>query len=215
MAEKKDVKRYKCMNFGACAKADSGEIIEIDALETIGGAPDCPHCHQHTLEEQIVKPTNWKLIGGIAAAVVVLGGAGTALMLGGGGKEEPIITEPQKVETVDTAKVDTVAKPVEPVKEVKEEPVKEEPQKVKPQKPATPQNGYVTNYNLGYGTYTGDIKNGKPHGHGTITYKTSHTITGSYVADPGDKYEGDFRDGRVSGGLGYWTHEGNMKTINP
>lgn len=210
MAEKKDVKRYKCMNFGACAKADSGEIIEIDALETIGGAPDCPHCHQHTLEEQIVKPTNWKLIGGIAAAVVVLGGAGTALMLGGGDKEEPIITEPQKVETVDTAKVDTVAKPVEPVKEVKKE-----PKKVEPQKPTTSQNGYVTNYNLGYGTYTGDIKNGKPHGHGTIVYKTSHTITGSYIADPGDKYEGDFRDGRVSGGLGYWTHEGNMKTINP
>jgi hypothetical protein len=69
--------------------------------------------------------------------------------------------------------------------------------------------------NLGYGTYTGDLKNGKPHGHGTITYRSSHTITGSYVASPGDKYEGDFRDGRVSGGLGYWTHNGNMKTINP
>ncbi|MCH5311145.1 MAG: Ig-like domain-containing protein [Prevotella sp.] len=75
--------------------------------------------------------------------------------------------------------------------------------------------GYVTNYNLGYGTYTGDMVNGQPHGHGTIIYRSQRTITGDYVASPGDKYEGDFRNGRVSGGIGYWTHNGNVKTINP
>lgn len=110
--------------------------------------------------------------------------------------------------------------PEEKQKEVEEEQKEEQKEadnkQPKDKQPATkPQNGYVSNYNLGYGTYTGDIKNGKPHGHGTIVYRTSHTITGSYVASPGDKYEGDFRDGRVSGGLGYWTHNGNMKTINP
>ncbi len=72
--DEKDVKRYHCINYGACAKADSGEIIEIDALETIGGTPDCPCCHQHTLEEIVKKSINWKLIAAIIALVLVLGG---------------------------------------------------------------------------------------------------------------------------------------------
>lgn len=105
MAEKKDVKRYKCMNFGACQKADQGTIIEINALETIGGTPECPYCHQHTLEEQVEKPTNWKLIGGIAAAVVVLGG-GAAFMFTGGG-EKPKVEEDKVV--IDS---DSIKKPV-------------------------------------------------------------------------------------------------------
>ena len=69
--------------------------------------------------------------------------------------------------------------------------------------------------NLGYGTYTGDLKNGKPHGHGTITYKTSRKVVSwqDYVAEPGDKYEGDFRDGAING-LGYLkTRDGNVIAI--
>ncbi len=64
------------------------------------------------------------------------------------------------------------------------------------------------------GSYTGDLKNGKPHGHGTITYKKSTNIGSSqYVANPGDTFEGEFRDGRISGGLGYWVHDGNTEAI--
>lgn len=74
MKDEKEVKRYHCINYGACAKADSGEIIEIDAMETISGTPDCPCCHQHTLEEIVKKPFNWKLIAAIVALVLVLGG---------------------------------------------------------------------------------------------------------------------------------------------
>jgi len=76
---------------------------------------------------------------------------------------------------------------------------------------------FVRNINLGYGTYTGEVKPGTriPHGHGTVVYKSSHAIAGSYSANPGDKYEGEFRDGRPSGGIGYWTHNGNVTTINP
>ncbi len=71
--------------------------------------------------------------------------------------------------------------------------------------------------NLGYGTYTGDLKGGKPHGHGTIVYSTSHKIVNSadYYASRGDKFEGDFRDGRISGGMGYWYHDGDITAINP
>lgn len=72
----KDIKQYKCINFGACAKADSNEIIKIDAIETLGGIPECPCCHQHTLEEVVEKGFPTKLVGIIAAAVVLVAGLG-------------------------------------------------------------------------------------------------------------------------------------------
>lgn len=70
--------------------------------------------------------------------------------------------------------------------------------------------------NLGYGTYRGDLKNGKPHGYGKITYKKSTRIVPSkdFVANPGDTFEGEFRDGRISG-IGYWSHGGNQTAVKP
>ena len=83
--------------------------------------------------------------------------------------------------------------------------------------PAPVKNPNYGTVNLGYGTYTGDLKNGKPHGHGTIVYSTSHKVVNSadYYAVRGDKFEGDFRDGRISGGIGYFTHNGDVVAINP
>lgn len=83
-------------------------------------------------------------------------------------------------------------------------------------KPVTGNPNYGT-VNLGYGVYTGDLKNGKPHGHGTIVYSTYHKVVNSadYYAERGDKYEGDFRDGRISGGMGYFYHNGDVVAINP
>lgn len=85
----------------------------------------------------------------------------------------------------------------------------------KPTTPAVTKNG-KGRVNLGYGTYTGDLKNGKPHGYGKITYKRSTRIVPSkdFVANPGDTFEGEFRDGRISG-IGYWTHDGNQTAIKP
>ena len=47
---------------------------------------------------------------------------------------------------------------------------------------------------LDYGKYKGESKNGKP---------------------PGDRYEGEFREGKVSGGMGYWYHNGDITAIKP
>jgi len=82
------------------------------------------------------------------------------------------------------------------------------------EKPTTSTQRYGT-VTLGYGTYTGDLKNGKPHGHGTITYKKSRRIVSwsDEMASPGDKFEGDFRDGVING-LGYLkTRDGNVIAI--
>ena len=71
--------------------------------------------------------------------------------------------------------------------------------------------------NLGYATYTGQTKNGKPHGNGKLVYKQRHRIVSSkdYYAESGDTYEGVFRDGRVNGGPGKWTHNGVVTEIIP
>lgn len=81
---------------------------------------------------------------------------------------------------------------------------------------ATPANATRGTVKLSYGTYAGELKNGKPHGYGTITYSTSWKIVSSkdFIADPGDTFEGEFRDGKISG-LGYWKHGGNTTAVKP
>lgn len=68
--------------------------------------------------------------------------------------------------------------------------------------------------NLGYGIYEGYRKNNKPHGHGTIRYTTPHQIVSwkDFTASPGDTFEGEFRDGKITG-MGYWKHDGNVTAI--
>lgn len=74
---KKDVVKYRCMNFGVCAKADANEVIEIPAIDTLGGTPPCPCCKQNTLQEIPVKTTTLPLIIGIVVGgLAVLGGGG-------------------------------------------------------------------------------------------------------------------------------------------
>lgn len=168
----------------------------------------------------------WAIIG---AAVVVLGGGGAFFALSGGDeapKKEAKTTMPKpKVTESDTVKAENPGKPEPPVatpEDGKEASGQET-------KPATPQPTTPTSIapkpvkngsgsvNLGYGKYVGDLKDGKPHGHGTITYTKSHQIISSkdFVANPGDKFEGEFRDGRISGGIGYWYHDGDITAIKP
>lgn len=91
------------------------------------------------------------------------------------------------------------------------------PTEEKPEKTSIQQANRGT-INLGYGSYTGDLKNGKPHGHGTITYTATHQIVSSkdFVANPGDKFEGEFRNGNIEGGIGYWYHDnGEITAVKP
>lgn len=113
MAENKDVKIYKCTNFGACAKADSGEDIKIPTIETLGGTPPCPCCHQNTLEEQIPKGSNWKLIGFIAGAVAAIG-IGAYLLWPNETKEKPQIALNHSEEILKVGDSDTIIATVTP-----------------------------------------------------------------------------------------------------
>lgn len=216
----RSAERFKygiCLN-DECPECKAKKVHQIPMRKDLV----CPECGKPLREcPPPKKDGNTKLIGIIAGVVVVIAIIVGFFVLGGSGKETP--KQDKEVAVVDSDSIKKAQKAEEEAKKKAEEQrLKDSLEAAKGGEsngqvnvPVKSQNGYVTNYNIGYGTYTGDIKNGKPHGHGTITYRKSHAITGSIQANPGDKYEGDFREGKVSGGIGYWTHDGNVQTINP
>lgn len=62
-----------------------------------------------------------------------------------------------------------------------------------------------TDINLGYASYQGDTKNGKPHGNGTLMFKSRHLIPGTKdsYAEAGEQVIGAFRDGEINMGTLY------------
>lgn len=349
---KKDVVKYRCMNFGVCAKADANEVIEIPTIDTLGGIPPCPCCKQNTLQEIPQTTTKWPLIIGIAVGgLAVLGGGGygvysllksptpkdivlnhteKTLMVGDmdtlratispDGCEGTFTWKASKDGTLTvsndgivtavkegTGKVRVILEGVDGIKAVCEYTIKPKGEvEPGPKEPPTPLvdsmkvEGLTTNtatatlkvgatqqlsatkapdyskapitwvssdasvatvsetglvkalkagtvnitaqagdkfatvkvtvnksttpppprkggINLGYGVYYGESKNGKPHGYGKIVFKSTHRIISSkdYVANPGDTYEGEFRNGVPSGGMGYWKHDGDITAVKP
>lgn len=201
--------RYRygmCLN-DQCSKAKSKEVQQISPRKEFV----CEECGKALRECPPTKKGGSKKALLVVVAVVMLasGGYGIYSAMSGGektgtdvNKELPVIPEASS----DTVKTDTVEPEVEEVATLESEKMPKE-QKVL--------NGRGT-IDLGYGTYTGELKNGKPHGYGTITYKQVHKIVASkdFVAQPGDTFEGEFRDGRISG-LGYWKHDGNETAVKP
>lgn len=215
--------------YGICL-SDSCQKCKDKTVQIITGRKDfvCEECGK-PLREVPRPQTAWekngnKIIGGIVA-LAIAGGATAFFMLGGdknkAPKEQP--KQEQTAEKKDTAKTDTVAKPVEVAEKTEtpkaEEPKVEEPKTKEKTKTAGTSTSVPTNgpIRLGYGTYKGETRNGKPHGHGTITYTAPHKIVASkdFIAQPGDKFEGEFRDGIVSGGIGYWYHDGDITAVKP
>lgn len=62
---------------------------------------------------------------------------------------------------------------------------------------------------LGYATWSGPVKNGKPNGEGTLTFKQSHIIESrdpdKHTAQAGERVEGMFTDGHLEYGTWYKT----------
>lgn len=190
--------RYRygiCLNDN-CSKCKSKEVQQIAARKELV----CEECGKPLRECPPPKTGPSKkiimTIGVVVVAMLVVlgmvfiprGESNTGTTDG-----DTIVTPPVVVDTP------TVTKPTKPIKV----------------NPVPPVNGRGT-VNLGYGKYTGDLKNGKPHGYGKITYTKSTKIVNSkdFVANPGDTFEGEFRDGKISG-QGYWTHDGNQTVVKP
>lgn len=219
--------------YGICL-SDSCPKCKDKTVQIVTGRKDfvCEECGK-PLREVPRPQTPWekngkKVIGGIVALVVVGGAVGgyqyfknseTDAVKADTIKVDSVKTDSVKVDVaeVDTVKIDTVKVDTEPVKEANindEKDAKPATTKKEPVATSRPNNGKIR---LSYGTYRGESKNGKPHGHGTITYTSPHRIVASkdFVAQPGDKFEGEFRDGNVSGGIGYWYHDGDITAVKP
>ena len=215
---------------GKCVNIDCDNYKKEIEIET-GGEMECPLCHQplKPVDEKGGKHNtkgsnggNKKVIIGVLAALVLGGGACGYLAMGTGDAEkvgvDSVETAGQEsVSAMETSK-DSVVSPIsEPVADsvVTAEPKSEPAPASASASQEQVQNGRGT-VELGYGTYTGDLKNGKPHGYGVLTYKKAHKIVASkdFVANAGDTFEGDFRDGKISG-MGYWKHGGNTTVVKP
>ena len=228
--------------YGICL-SDSCTKCKDKTVQIITGRKDfvCEECGKPLRE--VPRPlTAWekhgkKVIGGVAA-LAIIGGATALFTLGGSnGKTDPSqvptdslpvdsgkTTHVQQKDTTNlknkTADPNTDNTTKETATSTATKPEKEKNTQTGTNKvtstETTQQNGYGT-VNLGYGKYKGEIKNGKPHGHGTITFTSAHKIVASkdFVAQPGDRYEGEFREGVVSGGIGDWYHDGDITSIKP
>ena len=142
--------------------------------------------------------------GVVAVALIAFG----IVKMTGNQGPKPVV----KKDTVQTVVVDT--QKVEPVQPPKPEPPKPEPPKPTPnvnsgttsnnvQQHSSETSGYGI-VHLGYATWKGGVKSGKPHGKGTMTFTKSHSIDGCQEqALPGDYIIGYCEDGILTNGALY------------
>lgn len=195
MATKKGI----CKNVFNCSKADSSEVIEIDEFQDF----ICPECKQPLEDvegdkgpgnENGNEPGNgndkkfpWKKFLIIVIPVVLVGGGVGAYFATSGGGEEPAAPVTPPVETPAPAPEPEVEAPAPKPEQQPAEEVK--------QKPAS------NKLNLGYATYEGDIRNGKAHGNGVMTFSRRQVVPGAkdnIEAQPGEYAVGVWRNGEVN-----------------
>lgn len=183
-----------CLN-DSCSKCKTKEVQEIPARKDFV----CAECGKPLREcPPPPPPVNLKkIIGGVVVALLIGGGAAFALL---GGVEEKTASEPEVV-VLDSA---APQKPEVPAEETKEEEkpatpaVKDTPKKVAPKPAHMPGERYKGTLDLGYGKYAGDIVDGKPDGAGVLTYTKQQKVvsTKDVVAEPGERIEGVFENGK-------------------
>lgn len=183
-----------CLN-DSCSKCKTKEVQEIPARKDFV----CAECGKPLREcPPPPPPVNLKkIIGGVVVALLIGGGAAFALL---GGGEEKTASKPEVVV------LDSVApqKPEVPAEETKEEEkpatpaVKDTPKKVAPKPAHMPGERYKGTLDLGYGKYAGDIVDGQPDGAGVLTYTKQQRVvpTKDVVAEPGERIEGVFENGK-------------------
>lgn len=199
-------KTYKCTNYGICTEAEKETVFQETDLEEVDGKFICPKCKQE-LEEIDGGGGHGKLIAIIAAAVIVLGGGTAALLLGGKGEgtpseavEQPPVVDPPVAEP-DTTSQDEVIELEGEESDLDDETGDENPQPTPTPTPDPPSE--PTTYDLGWGTYKGEMQGGKPHGTGTVVVTKAHSIDlkngTSRQVNKGDKLKSAiFKNGKLT-----------------
>ena len=194
-----------CHNYEGCDMASEKVVQEVEKSNFV-----CQECGKPLYPVKQPPQPWWKKHQReltLGAGVLIIGGGITGGILAFGGDKEEPAKEPEKVQTeqVDSTKVDSVVAQPQAEEPKAEKPKAEEP-KVDVPKAKQPAGGNSaassTSKNLGYGKYEGAMKNGQPHGTGTIYYTTRHQVVPSkdIYAESGDYVTGSFRDGKLVSG---------------
>ena len=194
-----------CHNYEGCDMASEKVVQEVEKSNFV-----CQECGKPLYPVKQQTQPWWKKHQReltLGAGVLIIGGGITGGILAFGGDKEEPAKEPAKVQTVqvDSTKVDSVVAQPQAEEPKAEKPKAEEP-KVDVPKAKQPAGGNSaassTSKNLGYGKYEGAMKNGQPHGTGTIYYTTRHQVVPSkdIYAESGDYVTGSFRDGKLVSG---------------
>lgn len=204
-----------CLN-DSCSKGKAKEVQQIGARKEFV----CEECGKQLRE--CPPPKSWwdknrkKAI--TVALLVVAAGVGVGVKISGDDKaaksEKPVpAAVPAAGTTKDTAQMTTDVKPakneskavVETAKPEQKEPADEKKEVGRPAvKQSAPKHApgerYRGTLNLGYGTYSGEIVDGKPNGVGVLTYKTSQRVvsTKDVMAESGERIDGIFENGKPS-----------------
>ena len=192
-----------CHNYEGCDMASEKVVQEVEKSNFV-----CQECGKPLYPVKQQPQPWWKKHQReltLGAGVLIIGGGITGGILAFGGDKEEPAKEPEKVQTeqVDSTKVDSVVAPPQ-APEPKTGKSKEKEPKVDGPKATAGGNSAAssTSKNLGYGNYEGAMKNGQPHGTGTIYYTTRHQVVPSkdIYAESGDYVTGSFRDGKLMSG---------------
>ena len=194
-----------CHNYEGCDMASEKVVQEVEKSNFV-----CQECGKPLYPVKQQTQPWWKKHQReltLGAGVLIIGGGITGGILAFGGDKEEPVKEPAEVQTeqVDSTKVDSVVAQPQAEEPKAEKPKAEEP-KVDVPKAKQPAGGNSaassTSKNLGYGKYEGAMKNGQPHGTGTIYYTTRHQVVPSkdIYAESGDYVTGSFRDGMLMSG---------------
>ena len=214
MADTRNSGRIK--KYGVCLNDKCEKYKQVQ--EVVHGEMICPSCKKKLSPCAPPEPKKNKkplIIGGAVVGVAIIAG-GLFALTGGDGKSEALkavvtdsipAVDSTKTATETVVKTDTVVRRAPVVRE--NTPTAEE----NATKIVQPRQGSGT-LSLGYANDTGGTKNGKPHGQGRMTYKSSRLIdtrdSKGRTADPGDYVSGEWNNGKLVQGRWYGS-DGNVK----
>jgi ssDNA-binding Zn-finger/Zn-ribbon topoisomerase 1 len=188
-----------CKNYDECDLAAGKEVQEAEKTAFV-----CTECGKPLYllkEDSGDNGSGWKKWAVIAAVVIVAGGGIYFGLFHGKGSEST-----GDGSSVETTVIDTTIINPQPGRDT----TVVNPTTINP-KPG----GNTTVLDLGYAIYEGDKSAGKPHGNGTLEFKSRHLIPGAEddcVASPGEKVIGTFRNGEVN--LATWyCNDGNRVVV--
>lgn len=191
-----------CHNYEGCDMASEKVVQEVEKSNFV-----CQECGKPLYAVKQQTQPWWKKHQReltLGAGVLIIGGGITGGILAFSGDKEEPAKEPKTVQVdstkedstkVDSTKVDSVGTKTQAGESNTGTSGVKQPVVAPPTPPATSKN-------LGYGKYEGAMKNGQPHGTGTIYYTTRHQVVPSkdIYAESGDYVTGSFRDGKLMSG---------------